>query len=159
MSRSTGQISWTEGSQSRNRTLSKGVASYKWIEGIMCLLRGSLRGRERLPRSTVTDNIHLTTINQTKETDTVYLELCYSPHTKRRMKNQKSRRLFVSIDWHEREPGFPRTASSCVLFAVSERSGGRWSFYGNKQKMDRREMWPPLEHLLSWLNFYPIKSG
>lgn len=41
---------------------------------------------------------------------------------------QKSSRVLE--DWHDRVPGFPRIASSCVLFAVSERSGGRWSFYG-----------------------------
>ena len=62
-------------------------------------------------------------MNLTEKADNVYLELCSSPQT--RMNYQKSRRLFVSVDWHEREPGFPRTASSCVLLAVSERSGGR----------------------------------
>ena len=36
---------------------------------------------------------------------------------------QKSSRL--PVDWHVRDPGFERTASSCVLLAVSDRSGGR----------------------------------
>lgn len=66
--------------------------------------------------------------------------------------DQKSRGLFLSVDWHERDPGFPRTESSCVLFAVSERSGGRWSFYGSIQKMDRIKVWPLMENFLKWRN-------
>ena len=95
----------------------------------------SLLPWERLPPSEKQSHNQFITLNPTKEANNVYLELCPSQQTMRRMNYQKSRRLFVSVDWHEREPGFPRTASSCALFAVSERSGGRWSFYGNKQKI------------------------
>lgn len=101
---------------------------------------GSLRVWERLPPSK-NSYVILSLLHwiQLRKLTNVYHELCSLQHTMRRVNYQKSRRLFVSVDWHEREPGFPRTASSCALFAVSERSGGRWSFYGNNKRSNQEK--------------------